>query len=306
MHCLETNFLGIRMKNPIVTSSGCFGFGLEYRDYFDPNQLGGIVLKGITLEARDGNYGVRIAETPGGMLNCVGLENPGIDVFEKEIIPHLREEGIDTNLIANINGRNVEEYVEIAKRVENISEIAMIELNISCPNVKDGGMAFGANPEVAGRVTREVRKVTTKPLIVKLSPNVTDIAGIAKIVEENGADAISMINTVLGMSIDVKTKKALLGNTFGGMSGGAVKPIALRMIYQVYQAVKIPIIGMGGIITPEDALEFIMAGASIISVGTGFFINPLLSLEIEKRLEDYCEKEGLSNIQELVGIAHRR
>lgn len=305
MNCLETNFLGVSMKNPIVTSSGCFGFGTEYRDYFDPNQLGGIVLKGITLEAREGNHGVRIAETPSGMLNCIGLENPGIDVFEKEIVPNLREQGVQTNLIANINGKNMEEYIAIAKRVEKISEISMIELNISCPNVKDGGMAFGANPEVAGRVTREVRKVTTKPLLVKLSPNVTDISSIAKIVEENGADAISLINTLLGMGIDLKRKRALLGNTFGGMSGGAIKPLALRMVYQVYKAVKIPIVGMGGIMTPEDALEFIMAGARIVSVGTGFFINPMISVEIEKKLREYCKEEGLSNIQELVGIAHR-
>lgn len=305
MNRLQTNFLGVSMKNPIVTSSGCFGFGKEYKDYFDPNQLGAIVLKGVTLEARDGNYGVRIAETPAGMLNCVGLENPGIDVFEKEILPNLRREGIHTNLVANINGKTVEEYIEIAKRVEAMEEIAMIELNISCPNVKDGGMAFGANPEVAGKVTREVRKVTSKPLIVKLSPNVTDIAGVAKIVEENGADAVSLINTLLGMSIDLRTKKALLGNTFGGLSGAAVKPIALRMIYQVYKAVKIPIVGMGGILSTEDALEFIMAGASLISIGTGFFINPMASVEIEKGLQEYCEREGIENIQDLVGIAHR-
>lgn len=305
MNCLETKFLGISMKNPIVASSGCFGFGMEYKDYFDPNQLGGIVLKGVTLEAREGNHGVRIAETPAGMLNCVGLENPGIDVFEKEIISNLCKQGIRTNLIANINGKNMEEYIAIAKRVEKISEIAMIELNISCPNVKDGGMAFGANSEVAGNITKEVRKVTTKPLIVKLSPNVTNIAMIAKIVEANGADAVSLINTLLGMRIDLKTKKPLLGNTFGGMSGGAIKPIALRMVYQVYRAVKIPIVGMGGIMTPEDALEFIMAGASVVSVGTGFFVNPMLSVEIEKRLEEYCRQENISNIQELVGIAHR-
>ncbi|HEY4533053.1 MAG TPA: dihydroorotate dehydrogenase [Fusobacterium sp.] len=306
MSCLEIKFLGISMKNPLVTSSGCFGFGKEYRDYFDPNQLGGIVLKGITLEAREGNYGVRIAETPGGMLNCVGLENPGIDVFEQEIIPNLRKEGITTHLIANINGKTMEDYIEIAKRVDKIEDITMIELNISCPNVKDGGMAFGANPEVAGAVTREVRKVSKKPLIVKLSPNVTDIAMIAKIVEENGADAVSLINTVLGMAIDVKSKKPLLGNVFGGMSGGAIKPIALRMIYQVYEAVKIPIVGMGGILNGTDALEFLMAGASLLSIGTGFFIHPMVSIEVEKTLRDYCQQEGLKNIQEIVGIAHRR
>ena len=276
MNRLETKFLGVDFKNPIVTSSGCFGFGLEYRDYFDPNVLGGIVVKGLTMEPRDGNYGTRIAETPGGMLNCVGLENPGIDYFETHILKDMKEAGITTNIIANINGKTVEEYIEIAKRVEQIKEVDIIELNISCPNVKDGGMAFGANPEVAGRVTREVRKVTTKPLVVKLSPNVTDIAYIAKVVEENGADAVSLINTLLGMVIDLKTKKPLLGNTFGGFSGPAVKPVALRMVYQVYKAVNIPIVGMGGISSTEDALEFIMAGASMVSLGTVIFFNPVL------------------------------
>ncbi|WP_294665050.1 dihydroorotate dehydrogenase [uncultured Fusobacterium sp.] len=305
MNRLETKFLGVDFKNPIVTSSGCFGFGLEYRDYFDPNVLGGIVVKGLTMEPRDGNYGTRIAETPGGMLNCVGLENPGIDYFETHILKDMKEAGITTNIIANINGKTVEEYIEIAKRVEKIKEVDIIELNISCPNVKDGGMAFGANPEVAGRVTREVRKVTTKPLVVKLSPNVTDIAYIAKVVEENGADAVSLINTLLGMAIDLKTKKPLLGNTFGGFSGPAVKPVALRMVYQVYKAVNIPIVGMGGISSTEDALEFIMAGASMVSLGTGIFFNPILPVEVAEGLQKYCEENNIENINELVGIAHR-
>lgn len=305
MNRLETKFLGVDFKNPIVTSSGCFGFGLEYRDYFDPNVLGGIVVKGLTMEPRDGNYGTRIAETPGGMLNCVGLENPGIDYFETHILKDMKEAGITTNIIANINGKTVEEYIEIAKRAEQIKEIDIIELNISCPNVKDGGMAFGANPEVAGRVTREVRKVTTKPLVVKLSPNVTDIAYIAKVVEENGADAVSLINTLLGMAIDLKTKKPLLGNTFGGFSGPAVKPVALRMVYQVYKAVNIPIVGMGGISSTEDALEFIMAGASMVSLGTGIFFNPVLPVEVAEGLQKYCEENNIENINELVGIAHR-
>lgn len=305
MNRLQTKFLGVDFKNPIVTSSGCFGFGLEYRDYFDPNVLGGIVVKGLTMEPRDGNYGTRIAETPGGMLNCVGLENPGIDYFEIHILKDMKEAGITTNIIANINGKTVEEYIEIAKRVEKIKEVDIIELNISCPNVKDGGMAFGANPEVAGRVTREVRKVTTKPLVVKLSPNVTDIAYIAKVVEENGADAVSLINTLLGMAIDLKTKKPLLGNTFGGFSGPAVKPVALRMVYQVYKAVNIPIVGMGGISSTEDALEFIMAGASMVSLGTGIFFNPVLPVEVAEGLQKYCEENNIENINELVGIAHR-
>lgn len=305
MNRLQTKFLGVDFKNPIVTSSGCFGFGLEYRDYFDPNVLGGIVVKGLTMEPRDGNYGTRIAETPGGMLNCVGLENPGIDYFETHILKDMKEAGITTNIIANINGKTVEEYIEIAKRVEKIKEVDIIELNISCPNVKDGGMAFGANPEVAGRVTREVRKVTTKPLVVKLSPNVTDIAYIAKVVEENGADAVSLINTLLGMAIDLKTKKPLLGNTFGGFSGPAVKPVALRMVYQVYKAVNIPIVGMGGISSTEDALEFIMAGASMVSLGTGIFFNPVLPVEVAEGLQKYCEENNIENINELVGIVHR-
>ncbi|MBR8701776.1 Dihydroorotate dehydrogenase B (NAD(+)), catalytic subunit [Fusobacterium sp. DD29] len=305
MSSLGINFLGVDFKNPLVTSSGCFGFGMEYKDYFDPNILGGIGIKGLTLEPRDGNYGTRIAETPSGMLNCVGLENPGIEYFKKVTLPLMKKEGINTNIIANINGSTIEDYIKIAKEVENIPEIKIIELNISCPNVKDGGMAFGANPEVAGRVTKEVRNVTTKPLVVKLSPNVTDIAGIAKIVEENGADAISLINTVLGMAIDIRSKKPLLGNTFGGLSGPAVKPIALRMVYQVYKAVKIPIIGMGGIASPEDALEFIMAGATLVSVGSVIFPNPLLPVEIIEGMEKYCKDNGIANISELIGIVHR-
>lgn len=305
MNKLKTNFLNKEFKNPIITSSGCFGFGLEYKEYFDPNELGGITLKGLTIEARDGNYGVRIAETPGGMLNCVGLENPGINYFKENILPELKKQGVTTNLIANINGKVLEEYIEIAKIVETIPEIDLVELNISCPNVKDGGMAFGANPEIAGLVTREVRKVTTKPLIVKLSPNVTNIVEIAKIVEANGADAVSLINTLLGMQIDLKTRKPLLGNVMGGLSGPAVKPVAVRMVYQVYKAINIPIIGMGGISSTEDALEFIMAGAQLISLGTGIFPNPMLPVEIKYGLEKYCEEHGLENISELVGIAHR-
>ena len=304
MNKLKTNFLGKEFKNPMVTSSGCFGFGLEYKDYFDPNVLGGIVVKGITMEPRDGNYGTRIAETPGGMLNCVGLENPGIDYFENVIVKNIKSSGIESPIIVNINGKVIEEYVEIAKRVEKIPEVDMIELNISCPNVKDGGMAFGAKPEVAGAVTKAVREVTTKPLIVKLSPNVTDIVHIAKVVEENGADAVSLINTLLGMAIDIKKRKPVLGNTFGGFSGPAVKPVALRMVYQVYKSVNIPIVGMGGISSTEDAIEFMMAGATMVSLGTGLFSNPILPVEIKDGLEKFCEENGLNNIQEIVGAAH--
>ena len=306
MNRLKTNFLGMEFKNPMVTSSGCFGFGMEYKDYFDPNVLGGIVVKGITMEARDGNYGTRIAETPGGMLNCVGLENPGVDYFENVIVKNIKAAGIECPIIVNINGKVLDEYVEIAKRVEKIDEVDMIELNISCPNVKDGGMAFGANPDVAGAVTKAVRAVTTKPLIVKLSPNVTDIVHIAKVVEANGADAVSLINTLLGMAIDIKSKKPVLGNTFGGFSGPAVKPVALRMVYQVSQNVKIPVVGMGGISSTEDAIEFMMAGATMVSLGTGLFSNPILPVEIKEGLEKFCEENGLENIQEIVGVAHQK
>ena len=303
LNFLKTNFAGLNLENPIMTASGCFGFGLEYKDYFDPNELGAILIKGLTPEPRDGNFGIRIAETPAGMLNSVGLENPGIDYFEKETAPLLEKE-LKVPVIANINGKILEEYIEIAQRAEIIDVIKAIELNISCPNVKDGGMAFGANPDMAARVTREVRKVTKKPLIVKLSPNVTDIAGIAKLVEDEGADALSLINTLLGMSIDVNKKKPLLGNIFGGLSGPAVKPVALRMVYQVSNAVSIPLLGMGGISTTEDALEFFMAGASAISVGTGFFQNPLSAVEIKQGLIEYCAENKLANISEIVAYAH--
>lgn len=306
MNKLNVNFLGIEFNNPILTSSGCFGFGLEYKDYFDPNELGGIVLKGLTLEPRTGNLGTRIAETPSGMLNCVGLENPGIDVLENEIIPNLMKQNINTKIIVNINGSTLEQYVEIAKRVNKIKEIHMVELNISCPNVKDGGMAFGANPEVAGKITKEVKKVLDKPLIVKLSPNVTNIVEIAKIVEENGADAISMINTLLGMKIDIKKGTPILGNTFGGLSGPAVRPVAVRMVYQVAQNINIPIVGMGGINSFEDAVEFIMAGATMVSIGTGIFPNPLLPLEIKEGLNNYCVENNLNNLQDIKGIAFKK
>lgn len=302
MNRLKTNFVGLDLNNPIMTASGCFGFGKEYNDYFDPNELGAIVVKGLTSEARDGNYGTRIAETSAGMLNCVGLENPGIEYFENVILKEI--ENITSPIIANINGKTIEDYIKIAEQVEKIDMVKAIELNISCPNVKDGGMAFGANPEVAGRVTKAVKAVTTKPVIVKLSPNVTDIVGIAKIVEENGADAVALINTLLGMAIDIKKKKPVLGNIFGGLSGPAVKPVALRMVYQVSQAVNIPVLGMGGISCVEDAIEFFMAGANAISLGTGIFTNPKLPVDIRDGLQKYCEENNLDNISQIVGCIH--
>ncbi|MDR1834275.1 MAG: dihydroorotate dehydrogenase [Fusobacteriaceae bacterium] len=302
---LQINFLGTPLKNPVATSSGCFGFGLEYRDYFDPDLLGAIGLKGTTLRPRMGNMGTRVTETPAGMLNTVGLENPGVRHVKDATIPEIRAAKVHTPLIFNLSGSTMEDYVEGAKIVDTIDDVAFLELNISCPNVKDGGMAFGANPCVAGEVTAAVRKQTKKPLIVKLTPNVNDVAAIAKIVEEAGADAISVINTLLGMAIDVRTRKPVLGNIFGGLSGPAVKPVALRIVYQVYKAVKIPIVGMGGISSTEDALEFIFAGATLVSVGTGIFKNPLLPVEIIQGLEKYCVENGVSNIEELVGAAHR-
>lgn len=299
---LNINFLGHTLTNPLLTASGCFGYGLEFKDYFDPNELGGAVLKGITMEPRNGNAGTRIAETPSGMLNSVGLENPGIEEFKK-IIPSIKKE-LTIPLIANINGKVLEEYIEIAKEIEKLDEISMIELNISCPNVKDGGMAFGANPEMARIVTREVRKVTTKPLIVKLSPNVTNIVEIAKIVEEEGADGIALINTLLGMAIDIRRRKPILGNVMGGLSGPAVKPVALRMIYQVTQAVSIPVLGMGGIASFTDVIEFLMVGASAVSLGTSLFGNPKLPLSIKEELEKYCLENNIDNISDIVGAAH--
>lgn len=299
---LNINFLGKELKNPVITSSGCFGFGEEYNNYFDVNELGAVNLKGITLNKRDGNSGVRIAETPSGMINCIGLENPGIEYFIDEIIKNIK---YSTPIILNINGSTLEEYVKVAEIANEIDRVDFIELNISCPNVKNGGMAFGASCESAEKTTKEVKKVLTKkPLIVKLSPNVTDIVSIAKSVEYAGADSVSLVNTFLAMKIDIKTKKPLLGNTFGGLSGAAIMPIALRMVYQVYKAVKIPIVGMGGIQKYEDALEFIMAGASVVSIGSGIFSNPTLPIEIIKQINNYLEENNINNIKDLIGVAH--
>ena len=299
---LNINFLGKELKNPVITSSGCFGFGEEYNDYFDVNELGAVNLKGITLNKKDGNAGVRIAETPSGMINCIGLENPGIEYFRDSIIKNIK---YSTPIILNINGSTLEEYVKVAEIANEIERVDFIELNISCPNVKNGGMAFGASCESAEKTTKEVRKVLTKkPLIVKLSPNVTDIVSIAKSVEYAGADSVSLVNTFLAMKIDIKTKKPLLGNIFGGLSGAAIMPIALRMVYQVYKAINIPIVGMGGIQKYEYALEFIMAGASVISIGSGIFSNPLLPIEIIKQINNYLAENNINNIKDLIGVAH--
>ena len=302
MSRLNINFLDKQLKNNVITSSGCFGFGEEYSNYFDVNELGAVNLKGITLNKKDGNKGTRIAETPSGMINCIGLENPGIEYFRDNIVKNIK---YSAPIILNINGAVLDEYVKVAEIANEIERVDFVELNISCPNVKNGGMAFGSSCESAEAATKAVKKVLTKkPLIVKLSPNVTDIASIAKAVENAGADSISLVNTFLAMKIDIKTRKPLLGNTFGGLSGGGIKPIAVRMVYQVYKAVKVPIIGMGGICSCEDALEFIMAGASLVSIGSGIFSNPILPIEVINGIDDYIKNNNIEGIKDLIGIAH--
>ncbi len=293
----------LKFKNPVLTASGTFGNGSEYSDFFNVSRLGGIVLKGTTVEPREGNPYPRMAETPYGMLNTVGLQNKGIDYFEKNIYPRISE--FETNVIVNVNGSYVDDYIALAERINNLQNIPAIELNISCPNVKMGGMAFGTNPDSAREVIRAVRKVYSKILIVKLSPNVTNIADFAKISEEEGADSVSLINTLLGMAIDSVIMKPSLSTITGGLSGPAIKPVALRMVWQVARAVKIPVIGMGGIMTATDAIEFLLAGASAIQVGTASFIDPQISVKILDGINDYLTEKGFSDIKEVVGYINR-
>ncbi len=293
----------LQFKNPVLTASGTFGYGSEFDDFLDVSRLGGIILKGTTLEAREGNLYPRMAETPSGMLNSVGLQNRGIDYFEKVIYPGILK--YETNIIVNINGSYIEDYVALAERINKLEKIPAIELNISCPNVKMGGMAFGTNLTSAREVTREVRSVYSKKLIVKLSPNVTNIVDFARAVEEEGADSVSLINTLLGMSVDVVNMRPALSTITGGLSGPAIKPIALRMVWQVANAVKIPVIGMGGIMTASDALEFFLAGASAVQIGTASFIDPQASVKILEGIETYLLKKGFSDIQEIVGYINR-
>lgn len=289
---------GLKIKNPIMTASGTFGFGREYENYMDISKLGGIMVKGLTLKPRKGNISPRIAETPSGMLNSVGLENPGVESFVKDELPYLKEKGV--TVIANVSGNTVEEYCEMCKIIDSTSCDA-VEVNISCPNVKQGGVAFGTDKDVVFHITKEVRKHTKKPLIVKLSPNVTDIKEIAVSAERGGADCISLINTLLGMAVDIKTRRPILRNNVGGLSGPAIKPVALRMVWQVSQVVDIPIIGMGGISSVEDIIEFILVGASAISIGTANFVNPKVSIELIEGLEKYLIENEIKNIKELVG-----
>jgi dihydroorotate dehydrogenase (NAD+) catalytic subunit len=290
----------LQFKNPVLTASGTFGYGSEFDDFLDVSRLGGIILKGTTLEPREGNPYPRMAETPSGMLNAVGLQNKGVDYFEKHIYPHILS--YDTNLIVNVNGSYIEDYIALAERIDKLEKVKAIELNISCPNVKMGGMAFGTNLNSAREVTREVRAVYSKKLIVKLSPNVTNIVDFARVVEEEGADSISLINTLLGMAVDLVNMRPALSTITGGLSGPAIKPIALRMVWQVANAVKIPVIGMGGIMSVSDALEFFLAGASAVQIGTASFIDPQASVKIIEGIEDFLIKKGFSDIKEIVGF----
>lgn len=288
----------LHLKNPVMGASGTFGFGREYADFLDVNEIGAIVTKGVTPLPRSGNPGVRIAETPSGMLNCIGLENPGVEVFINEILPEIKK--YDTAVIVNISAGTVEEYAKMAYLLD-IDGVDALEVNISCPNVKEGGIVFGTDPKAAAAVTHAVKTHTSKTVIVKLSPNVTDIVVMAKAVEEAGADAISMINTLTGMVIDINTRKPLLGNITGGLSGPAVKPIAVRMVWQVAKVVNIPIIGMGGITCAEDAVEFMLAGASAVAVGAYNFVEPSALKNIADGIGEYMQKHGIEDVNELIG-----
>lgn len=298
---LSVNLGGIKLNNPVTVASGTFGYGREYENYMDIAGIGAVIVKGTTMESRPGNPPPRIIETPAGMLNAIGLENPGVDVFLNDYLPYLIEKKV--TIIANIAGNTLEDYAALAARLEGCPGIAGIELNISCPNVKQGGLQFGTDPEMVKRVVQAVKAETSLPVMPKLSPNVTDIVQIARAARDGGADALSMINTLMGMAIDIRTRKPVLANIFGGLSGPAIKPVALRMIYQVYREVKIPILGGGGIMNTTDALEFIMAGASAVSIGTGNFVNPRLAEEINTGLENYVRENNLTGLHELVGIA---
>jgi len=296
---LAVEIAGIKFKNPVMVASGCYGFGREFSNFYDLNLLGAIMVKGLTLKPRIGNPPPRIAETPAGMLNSVGLQNPGVDGFIKNELPWLKQ--YDVPVIANINGHSYEEFAEIAARLNDVTGISALEVNISCPNVKNGGMFFGTDPAMAGEVVKRVRARTNLPLIVKLSPNVTDIAEIAKAVEAAGADAVSLINTVLAMAINIKTRRPALSNIVGGLSGPAVKPLAVRMVWQVAQAVDIPIIGMGGITKAEDAVEFFLAGATAVAIGAANLANPMVAVEVINGLKKWLEQEKIADIRDLIG-----
>lgn len=296
---LAAEIAGLKLKNPVMTASGTFGYGEEYANYMDLNRLGGIVVKGLSLKPRLGNPPPRIMETAGGMLNAVGLQNVGVDVFIEEKLPFLQQ--YDVAVIANIYGESYAEYAQVAKKLSQVKGVHALEVNVSCPNVKKGGLSFGSDPKAAAEVTRRVKSETDLPVIVKLTPNVTDITVIAQAVEKAGADAVSLINTLTGMSINLQTRKPHLKNITGGLSGPAIKPVALRMVWQVAQRVSIPVIGIGGIMTAEDALEFMVAGASAVQVGTANFVNPRATMEIIDGMRHYLCENRIKNIQDIVG-----
>lgn len=296
---LRVNIGRLEMKNPVMTASGTFGYGLEFQDFVDLEKIGGIIVKGTTLAPREGNPYPRMAETPMGMLNAVGLQNKGVHYFVEHIYPQIKD--ISTNMIVNVSGSQVEDYAETASIINGLENIPAIELNISCPNVKQGGMAFGVSAHGAAEVISAVRKVYDKTLIVKLSPNVTDITEIARAAEGAGADSVSLINTLLGMAIDAEKRRPILSTVTGGMSGAAVKPIALRMVWQVAKAVKIPVIGLGGIMNWKDAVEFLLAGASAIQIGTANFIDPAVTVKVAEGINDYLERHGYNSVKDIIG-----
>ena len=300
MASLNVKIKDLNLKNPVMTASGTFGYGVEFADFVPLEQIGGIIVKGTTLNPREGNDYPRMAETASGMLNCVGLQNKGVDYFAKNIYPEIKD--IDTNMIVNVSGSSPEDYAECAARVDALEKIPAIEVNISCPNVKDGGMAFGVTCQGAASVVKAVRQRYSKTLIVKLSPNVTNITEIAKAVEAEGADSVSLINTLMGMSIDIEKRRSRLSIGTGGLSGPAVKPVAVRMVWQVAKAVKIPVIGLGGIMNAEDAIEFLMAGATAVEIGTANFIDPAVTIKVRDGIDSWLEKHGCKSVQEIIGV----
>lgn len=295
----QVTIAGVSFKNPVMTASGTFGSGMEYSEFVDLNRLGAVVTKGVANVPWQGNPTPRVAEVYGGMLNAIGLQNPGIDVFMERDIPFLKQ--YDTQIIVNVCGKTVEDYVEVVERLGEEPAVSMLEINVSCPNVKEGAIAFGQNAEALQRITKEIKAKAKQPIVMKLSPNVTDIAEMARAAEAAGADALSMINTITGMKIDIHRRKFAIANKTGGMSGPAIKPIAVRMVYQASHAVKIPIIGMGGIATAEDAIEFLLAGASAVSVGAMNFVNPYTTVEIVEGIEAYMQRYGVKNVSDLIG-----
>ena len=299
MASLNVNINGHKLKNPVMTASGTFGYGLEFADFVPLDELGGIIVKGTTLEHREGNDYPRMAETPSGMLNCVGLQNKGVDYFVEHIYPQIKD--IDTNMIVNVSGHSADSYAACAEKIDSLERIPAIEVNISCPNVKDGGMAFGVTCEGAASVVKAVRAKYHKTMIVKLSPNVTDVAEIARACEAEGADSVSLINTLMGMAVDIEKRQPMLSIRTGGLSGPAVKPVALRMVYDVYHAVKIPVVGLGGISSARDAIEFMMCGATAIEIGTANFIDPAITKKVKDGINDWLDAHHIADVHDIIG-----